>query len=310
MIRYFRTFLVAAETASFSAAASRLALTQSAVSTQIRRLEEELGCNLFDRTGKSVALSLHGRRLLPEAVRFVELYETMRGQAAHATELGPIALGAVSTVQGTLLPRALARFRHEFAQTQVSILPGMSTQLLTMMDARELDVAVMIRPRLGIPAELKWITLIEERFAAIAPRDVPGDLRTVLAATPFIRYNRHSAGGHLVDRYLKRHRLWVQEAMELDEPAVILSLVEEGLGCAIIPAVLVPLAEAANVRVVPMPGRPIHREVGVLARSGALAHGPTAALVRAFATEARRWRARSPLERPAADTRATPAAPR
>ena len=44
MIRYFRTFLVAAETSSFSAAGTRLALTQSAVSTQIRRLEEDLGC--------------------------------------------------------------------------------------------------------------------------------------------------------------------------------------------------------------------------------------------------------------------------
>lgn len=62
MIRYFRTFLVAAETASFSAAAVRLSLTQSAVSTQIRRLEEDLGCALFDRTGKSVTLSEQGRK--------------------------------------------------------------------------------------------------------------------------------------------------------------------------------------------------------------------------------------------------------
>ena len=61
MIRNLRTFVVAAETESFSAAGNRLGLTQSAVSTQIRRLEEELGYTLFDRTGKSVTLSSEGR---------------------------------------------------------------------------------------------------------------------------------------------------------------------------------------------------------------------------------------------------------
>lgn len=289
MIRYFRTFLVAAETASFSKTGARLGLTQSAVSAQIRRLEEELGCTLFERTGKSVTLSEQGRRLLPDAIRFVDLYETMKGRAHRPTDLAPIDLGAVSTVQSTLLPRAMQRFRAHYPLTHVNIVPGMSTQLLTQVDARELEVAVMIKPRLGIPAELKWIPLMHEGFAAIAPRAAPDDLKAVLAAMPFIRYNRHSAGGHLVDRYLKRHRLWVNEGMELDEPAVILQMVGQGLGCAIIPARLVPLAQCRHVKVVSMPGRPFHREVGVLARGSALARPTTAALIDAFVDTARAW---------------------
>ncbi|EHP39923.1 LysR family transcriptional regulator [Cupriavidus basilensis OR16] len=66
MIRYFGTFLVAVETASFSAAGARLALTQSVVSTQVRRLEEDLGCSLFDRAGKSITLE-ESRRPPPGA---------------------------------------------------------------------------------------------------------------------------------------------------------------------------------------------------------------------------------------------------
>ncbi|MGO4327538.1 LysR substrate-binding domain-containing protein [Cupriavidus sp. M-11] len=286
MIRYFQTFLVAAETASFSAAGARLGLTQSAVSTQIRRLEEDLGCTLFDRAGKSVTLSEEGRKLLPEARRFIELYASMKGRAQSASDTTPLDLGAVSTVQATLLPKAMKRFREGFPKTHVNIIPGMSTQLLTQVDARELDIAVLIKPRLGIPPELKWVHLMRERFVGIVPKGAPRELKAALAALPFIRYNRHSMGGQLVDRYLRRHRLWVEGGMELDEPAVILQMVSEGLGWAIIPAELVPLRQTRNVVEIPLPGEPIFREIGVLVRQTALKRAPVAGLIEALVGEA------------------------
>lgn len=281
MLRYFKTFLVAAETGSFSAAGSRLGLTQSAVSTQIRRLEEDLGCTLFDRSGKSVSLSDEGRRMLEDAARIVGIYEAMKGSRVQP-DMAPLDLGAVSTVQSTLLPRAMQRFRLAHPDTHVNIVPGMSTQLLTQVDARELDIAVLVKPRLGIPPELKWVPLIRERFVAVAPPGAPDNLKVLLETVPFIRYNRHSTGGQLVDRYLRRHRLWVREGMELDEPAVILQMVSEGLGCAIIPSTLVPLRQTPNVKEVPMPGQAVFREIGVLVRQSALKRAPAAALIDAF----------------------------
>ncbi|MBB3009316.1 LysR family transcriptional regulator [Cupriavidus alkaliphilus] len=289
MIRYFQTFLTAAETGSFSAAAARLALTQSAVSTQIRRLEEDLDCRLFERTGKSVALSEAGQRLLPEARRFVELYAAMKDRAGPHAEAAPVELGAVSTVQATLLAEAMRHFRQRFPDSHVNVVPGMSTQLLTQVDARELDVAVLIRPRLGLPPDLKWVPLVRERFVGIGPAGSPQELRALVEVLPFIRYNRHSTGGQLVDRYLKRQRLWVREGMELDEPAVILQMVAAGLGCAIIPAELVPLRETAGVVQVPLPGGPLCREVGVLVREAALRRAPVAALIDAFVAASARW---------------------
>lgn len=291
MIRYFQTFLTAAEAGSFSAAAARLALTQSAVSTQIRRLEEELDCRLFERTGKSVALSEAGRGLLPEARRLVELYAAMKDRPGPHADAAPVELGAVSTVQATLLAEAMRHFRQRFPDSHVNVVPGMSTQLLTQVDARELDVAVLIRPRLGLPPDLKWVPLVRERFVAIGPAGSPQELRALVEALPFIRYNRHSTGGQLVDRYLKRQRLWVREGMELDEPAVILQMVAAGLGCAIIPAELVPLRETPGVVQVPLPGGPIYREVGVLVRESALRRAPVAALIDAFVAASARWQA-------------------
>lgn len=281
MIRNLRTFLAAAEMSSFSAAGAKLGLTQSAVSTQIRRLEEEFGCQLFDRTGKSVTLSNDGRKLLPDAIRILDMFQKMRQQGGmkHAA---PIDLGAISTVQSMLLPKVLHAFQKAYPTTHVNIVPGTSIQLLSQVDAKELDIVVIIKPRLGIPSDLKWITLMREQYVGIAPAGAPRDLKALLSSLPFIRYNRGSQGGQLVDRFLKRHGLWVTDGMELDEPSVILKMVSEGLGCAIIPGQLVPLETTPNVEIFSLPGKPIFREIGILVRQSALKQSSVTALIEGF----------------------------
>jgi len=288
MIRYLRTFVVAAETASFSAAGNRLGLTQSAVSTQVRRLEEELGCVLFDRTGKAVRLSATGREVLPQATSILQLFEGMKGKN-NGADTGSLSVGAISTVQSALLPKALQRFQREHAGVHVNVVPGTSIQLLTQVDARDLDIAVMIKPRLGLPSELKWIPLIHERYVGIAPAGAPTDLKAVFDTCPFIRYTRRSHGGQLVDRFLKRHGFWPRDSMELDEPAVILKMVSEGLGCSIIPGELVPLDSTPGIEVLALPGQPLIREVGILVRLAALKAPPVSSLIESLAQEAQRF---------------------
>jgi DNA-binding transcriptional LysR family regulator len=279
MIRYLRTFLVAAETSSFSAAGARLGLTQSAVSLQIRRLEEDLGCQLFDRTGKSVTLSPEGRRILGDTARILELYQGMKGQKQAEPGVGSIDLGAITTVQSALLPKALYRFRGQYPGIHVNIIPGMSVHLLTQVDSRELDLAIMIKPRLGIPSDLKWETVMREPYIGIAPAGAPRDLEKLVGTLPFIRYNRHSYGGQLVDHFLKSRNLWVKEGMELDEPAVIVKMVSEGLGWAVIPAELVQADANRGIETFKLPGRPFFREIGVLVRLSAMKRPATAAFI-------------------------------
>lgn len=288
MIRYLRTFAVAAQTSSFSAAGMKLGLTQSAVSIQIRRLEEEFGTVLFERTGKAVSLSDAGQSLLPDALRMLELYDRMKGAGQGSPDSRPIDLGAISTVQAALLPKALHRFRSHFPNVHINIIPGMSTQLLTQIDAKELDIAVIIKPRLGIPPDLKWILLVEEPYVVVLPAGWPKDLALLSGSLPFVRYNRNSYGGHIVDRYLKQHRIWVQDGMELDEPSVILAMVSEGLGWSIIPGGLVPLTTTEGIAVLPLPGRPLSREIGVLVRVSTLKRQTTALLIESLREEATR----------------------
>ncbi len=202
MLRYLRTFLIAAETASFSAAGERLGLTQSAVSLQMRKLEEDLGCQLFERTGKSVRLGPEGRRIMADAARMLALYEGMRGQASGDAEPATLDIGAISTAQATLLPRALQQFRRHHPAIHINIVPGMSVQLLSQVDTQELDLAVMIRPRLGIPPDLKWLGLaVKKAFVQDADH----------ATVEFVARSRQAGRAHRLhelSRFVREDGRW------------------------------------------------------------------------------------------------------
>lgn len=104
-------------------------------------------------------------------------------------------------------------------------------------------------------------------------------MKTLPARLPFIRYNRHSHGGQLVDQFLRTQRIWVREGMELDEPAVILQMVREGLGWAVVPGDLIQAAADTSISRFALPGRALLREVGVLVRRPTLERPAIAMLV-------------------------------
>lgn len=280
MTRYLKTFLVAAQTSSFSATGVQLGLTQSAVSTQIKKLEEALNCELFERMGKAVVLSPRGKELLPIAQEILRLFDSMKGTSNAAEPQGRIEIGAISTVQLALLPDALSQFRRQFSQIEVHIIPGTSVQLMSLIDAQELDIAVMIKPSLRMPKGLRWTTLLRESYAAIAPANTPQtEVKELLRDHPFIRYSRRSYGGQLVDKFLKRARISVNDTMELDEPAVILEMVKKGLGVSIIPYELAASESQPNVRVLALEGVSFFREIGILQRESSTKNGSIHAIV-------------------------------
>jgi DNA-binding transcriptional LysR family regulator len=272
MLAYLHTFATAAALGSFSGAAVRLGLTQSAVSMQIKRLEADLDCRLFERLGKAVVLSAGGRALLPQAEEILRIYAAMKARTDASQARGKIDLGAISTVQLGLLPAALAAFRQVLPRVEVNVVPGTSVQLMSQIDSNELDIAVMIKPNLRMNRGLAWTTLMKETYVAVAgASSTETSLRELLANHPFIRYSRRSYGGQLVDDYLRRQRYGVDHIMELDEPAVILEMVRQGLGVAIIPYDLAAgdgWADdgASAIRLLALDGGVLVREIGILQR--------------------------------------------
>jgi DNA-binding transcriptional LysR family regulator len=267
MIRELRTFLAVAEHGSFAGAGSRIGLTQSAVSAQIARLEQELGYPLFERTGRSARLNAAGREALARAGEILALYRQLGQPAEAPTQGGLLRVGAVASVQASFMPAALASFRRAFPDCRVRIEPGVSLDLLGQVDAGEIDIAVMIRPPFALPAELEWKALGAEPFVLLAPAHAKGEWRDLLATQPFIRYDHASFGGRLVDQFLRRHRIAVNESLELDELQGMTRLVAHDLGVALVPRSLGAEAWPAQVRAIGLGSETFYREIGLVERA-------------------------------------------
>lgn len=138
-----RSFLAVADTGSVTAAADRLGRTQSAVSLQIKRLEENLGQPLFNRLARGVALTPRGAQLLPYARRVVSLLDEAAIALREKPLTGPVRVGIPDEYSGTVLPRALAAFDERHEGVQVTVRCDHSEGQMRALEADELDLAVI-----------------------------------------------------------------------------------------------------------------------------------------------------------------------
>lgn len=265
MITELKTFIAVVRYGGFSAAGSHIGLTQSAVSSQIQRLEESLGLVLFDRTRRSAVLNEAGARVLARAEDIVALFAKL-GDANTDDELaGTLRIGAIASVQSMILPRALAALRKESPRLLVNIAPGVSMALMDQLDSAEIDAAIMIRPPFGLLPEMGWQPLMREPFKLLVHKDTKGrDWRALLESQPFLRYERTSFGGRLVTGFLRDHSLAVRDTIELDEISGLMNLVAEGLGVALVPMVEAYLPLPAGVRAISLGEQTFYREIGIL----------------------------------------------
>ncbi|HTJ99348.1 MAG TPA: LysR family transcriptional regulator [Bordetella sp.] len=275
MLAEFRTFVAVARDGTFTGAGRQLGLTQSAVSAQIRRLEEFLGVVLFDRTARSATLNNAGREILAQTEEVLGLVNRMVAQAGTGHVTGSLRVAAIASVQQDLLVSALCLFRADFPDVSVRIVPGVSLSLLAHVDAAEVDLAVLIRPPFNLPPELAWQPLLTEPMVLAVPASLPElPWRDALAGQPFIRYDRASFGGRLVDAFLRRHRLAVHEAVELDEIDAIANLVRAGLGVALMPRTR--HLDTGGLRLLDLGAAGFEREIGIVIRRSADAAGVAA----------------------------------
>ena len=264
MIAEFRTFLIVVRHGNFSAAGDAIGLTQSAVSSQIKRLEEHFGHLLFERTGRSAHLNDKGRALVPKIEELLRQFDAL----AHHIDFGvsgKLRMGAITTAQLGLLVPAFSAMHREWPDTHLHIVPGTSIELMDQLDAGMLDAAIIVKPPFGIYPQLVWEPLVQEPYAAIAPTHcTASDWAQLLEQHPFIRYERGAFGGRLAERFVRKHQLKLQEVAELDDVPSLYALVAAGVGASIAPltSALQPVAE--HVRIWPLGEHTFYREVGLL----------------------------------------------
>ncbi|MHB9365461.1 LysR family transcriptional regulator [Mesorhizobium sp. RSR403B] len=143
-----RTFVTVADKASMTAAANALHLTQGAVSQQIKRLEEALGCSLFERDRRGLRLTRPGERLFGKGKRLLGLNDEIWAEMAGTEVAGQVRLGVPYDLVGTLLAPVLKAYAETYPQVEISLLCAASPDLAAALAAGTIDLAV-IEERVG-----------------------------------------------------------------------------------------------------------------------------------------------------------------
>ncbi len=288
MIRELKTFVAVVREGSFAAAGERIGLTQSAVSAQMQRLEIRLGIALFDRQGRSARLNKAGQRVLAQAEELLGLYDNLGAPPAGTAAPVQVNIGAIASLQRALVPDALARFHREYPQCRTRIVPGLSLELVNQVDAGEIDMAAVIRPPFSLHSDLRSTLLAREPFRLLVPRRLAGgDWSELLASQPFIRYDRASFGGRLVERFLRRMRFTVRQVCEVDELEAIVKLVANGVGVALIPQTASHRRWPAKVRALDLGQHTFHRDIVLVHPAAENLGAPVRRAVELLAAQAR-----------------------
>ena len=199
-----KTFVAIAETGSFTRAADLVHKTQSAVSMQMRRLEERVGKGLFARDGRASKLTEDGERLLAYARRLMRLNDETLAAFDEAELTGRVRLGTPDDYADRFLPEILARFSHSNPRAEVTVVCAPTPLLVEAMRAGELDVAIITHVREKGPAELirreplLWVG--SQRHAAQEIDPVP-----LALGRPTCDWRRAALEG--LERVGRRHRL-------------------------------------------------------------------------------------------------------
>ncbi|MFN0262598.1 LysR substrate-binding domain-containing protein [Tepidamorphus sp. 3E244] len=138
-----RTFLAVAETCSFTRAAEEVHRTQSAVSMQIKKLEERVGCSLFTRTGREIGLTTEGRTLVSYAQKIMALNEAALGAISNEEMTGTVTLGVPDDYADRLLPRVLAAFNRTHPSVEVFVDCHSSNLVAKKVRSGELDLGIV-----------------------------------------------------------------------------------------------------------------------------------------------------------------------
>lgn len=259
-MKQLRHFLAVAEAGGISAAARRLAITQPALSRQIKALEDELGVTLLDRGARSFSLTPAAETLVTDGRKLLEFHDAMCARVRHAAAGLPLRIGYAPSLAGDFLPLAIANFSQLHPKVRVSLRDSSSMEMRRDLLAGKLDLLVGAPG--GAADEIAWTTLRECGWLlAVSPRHrlasartvAPGDLRD----ERIVLFEREHYPDYWqrVTGFFKLHGIQAKLAGEFDGITSLTAAVEADMGCAIIAETSRP-AGAGDARLVLLPLEP------------------------------------------------------
>ncbi|MBP7950136.1 MAG: LysR family transcriptional regulator [Verrucomicrobiales bacterium] len=239
-IESLQVFCDLANTGTFSEAAARNHITQSAVSQQIRSLEKRLGSQLLERTNHGVDLTPEGRVLLEAARRITEVYsdaakqiERMRGKIA-----GTVRVATVYSIGLHELPPHVRRFREKHPEAQVEIRYRKSGQVYQDVSLGTVDIGLVAFPkaRRGLAVD---VYAVDQLVVICNPSHPFARKKSVrfsdLSGQNFVAFEPDTPTRQALDRLLKAHQVVIRRTMEFDNVETVKRAVEVEDAISIVP---------------------------------------------------------------------------
>lgn len=240
-LRHFQHFIAVAEELNFSRAAERVHIVQSALSTSIRSLEDELQARLFVRSTRQVQLTPAGRALLETAREVLRVIDLGREKVAAIEGLrsGSLSLGTVHSLPAFLdLASLISRFHAVHPGIEVRLRQGDALGLMEHLRAGRLDLAFL--PLLDPPDDIATKIIACEDLVVATPPNHPLAGRTdvtlrELASHAFVDFEIGWGTRPLIDRAFGKAGLHRRTVFDVTDIETIIDLISRGLGVALLP---------------------------------------------------------------------------
>lgn len=268
-LRQLRAFVAVSEAGSFTLAARKIFVTQSAVSHSLRTLEEQLGCKLLDRSGKRVIPTREGELLLKRCRRMLYDIDQVGRDLEGLRRWGQtrIRIGVPHSLCHFLIPSVLREFRDSFPRCEPIIEVGDTALLLDKLADAHLDLVVGLKQR-GYGTE-GYRPMFHDRMAFVVSPFHPwaqegAQIEGTLHEHQFIIYAKSTETHRLIDDWMEARIGSSGRTMVLGDMQAIKEMAKIGIGVGIVaPWLAAREIEEGSLRVVDMGGPDIQREWGV-----------------------------------------------
>ncbi len=243
-----RSFIAFVDTGSFTRAAKQTFRSQSAISMQMKRLEEETGQTLFIKDGRNLVLSDQGQQLVSYARRILALHDEALGNFSEHNQHPPLVIGCPDDYAESILPKLIALINETLPTQSLRICCDSSSKLRLMLDAGEIHAAILTRA-----PEAEEGYLLKHDTGVWVHGGFP-DLGTA-SALPLVLYEPdckfHSAAIDGLEKQGKPYRLICSSS----SATAIKSLLKRGLGISAMAtsSVTPGLAQLGGVELPPLP---------------------------------------------------------
>lgn len=243
-IRNITTFMRVAELNSFSKAAEQLGYSQSAVTVQIRQLEQELNIRLFERIGKHIRLTEDGNQFLSRALDILNAVDAAK-TVSHKQESpsGTLRIGTAESLLISVLPSIIMEFRKRCPHVEISIRTGGIGELFDMVKQNDVDLLFFLDKKINFP---EWIKVFEhsESIVFVASskhpltkcRNIP--LETIFEE-PFLLTEKSISYRYELEQMAAAANVEIHPFLETGNTEVITKLLLQNAGISYLPEYVV-----------------------------------------------------------------------